>query len=120
MNSSSKVENDCYLSIAAPSQGLYKENGSKFLAFAYPVEQEDQAQEIIADLKREYFDARHHGVDTAVVKFGEAYVVSFKKFVAGVFKIVLIYRVIYYALYVAFVIAYFEFEFVYVHVNLKI
>ena len=60
MNSSSKVENDCYLSIAAPSQGLYKENGSKFLAFAYPVEQEDQAQEIIADLKREYFDARHH------------------------------------------------------------
>lgn len=60
MNSSSKVENDCYLSIAAPSQGLYKENGSKFLAFAYPVEQEDHAQEIIADLKREYFDARHH------------------------------------------------------------
>ena len=60
MNSSSKVENDCYLSIAAPSQGLYKEKGSKFLAFAYPVEQEEQAQEIIADLKREYFDARHH------------------------------------------------------------
>ena len=60
MNSSSKVENDCYLSIAAPSQGLYKENGSKFLAFAYPVEQEDQAMEIVANLKKEYFDARHH------------------------------------------------------------
>jgi uncharacterized YigZ family protein len=60
MNSSSKVENDCYLSIAAPSQGLYKENGSKFLAFAYPVEQENKAQDIIADIKREYFDARHH------------------------------------------------------------
>ncbi len=60
MNSPSKVDTDCYLSIAAPSQGLYKEKGSKFLAFAYPVEQEEQAQEIIADLKREYFDARHH------------------------------------------------------------
>ncbi|HKM11815.1 MAG TPA: YigZ family protein [Bacteroidales bacterium] len=60
MNSFSKVDTDCYLSIAAPSQGLYKEKGSKFLAFAYPVEQEEQAQEIIADLKREYFDARHH------------------------------------------------------------
>ena len=60
MNSPTKVDTDCYLSIAAPSQGLYKEKGSKFLAFAYPVEQEEQAQEIIADLKREYFDARHH------------------------------------------------------------
>jgi uncharacterized YigZ family protein len=60
MNSFSKVDTDCYLSIAAPAQGLYKEKGSKFLAFAYPVEQEEQAQEIIADLKREYFDARHH------------------------------------------------------------
>ncbi|HOG41940.1 MAG TPA: YigZ family protein [Bacteroidales bacterium] len=60
MNSSSKVVNDCYLSIAEPSQGLYKEKGSKFLAFAYPVEQEEQAMEIVADLKKEYFDARHH------------------------------------------------------------
>lgn len=60
MNSSSKVVNDCYLSIAEPSQGLYKEKGSKFLAFAYPVEQEDQAMEIVANLKKEYFDARHH------------------------------------------------------------
>lgn len=60
MNSSSKVVNDCYLSIAEPSQGLYKEKGSKFFAFAYPVEQEDQAMEIVANLKKEYFDARHH------------------------------------------------------------
>jgi len=60
MNSSSKVDTDCYLSIAAPSKGIYKEKGSKFLAFAYPVEQEEQAQEILAVLKKEYFDARHH------------------------------------------------------------
>ncbi|HOH71392.1 MAG TPA: YigZ family protein, partial [Paludibacteraceae bacterium] len=28
---------DTYLTIAAPSEGIYKEKGSKFLSFAYPV-----------------------------------------------------------------------------------
>jgi len=51
---------DTYFSIAAPSKGVYKELGSKFLAFAYPVETEEAAKEIIASLKKEYFDARHH------------------------------------------------------------
>ena len=51
---------DTYFSIAAPSKGVYKELGSKFLAFAYPVETEDQTKEIITSLKKEYFDARHH------------------------------------------------------------
>ncbi|NMB37257.1 MAG: YigZ family protein [Bacteroidales bacterium] len=60
MNSLPKSDTDSYLSIAAPSEGLYKEKGSKFMAFAYPVEEEEQAKEIIADLKKEYFDARHH------------------------------------------------------------
>ena len=51
---------DTYSSIAAPSKGVYKELGSKFLAFAYPVETEEETKEIIASLKKEYFDARHH------------------------------------------------------------
>jgi len=51
---------DTYFSIAAPSKGVYKELGSKFLAFAYPVETEEETKEIIASLKKEYFDARHH------------------------------------------------------------
>ena len=29
--------NDTFKSLEAPSEGLYKEKGSKFLAFAYPV-----------------------------------------------------------------------------------
>ena len=28
---------DTYQTIAAPSEGIYKEKGSKFMAFAYPV-----------------------------------------------------------------------------------
>lgn len=51
---------DTYRSIASPAQGIYKELGSKFLAFAYPVETEDEAKKILAQLRKEYFDARHH------------------------------------------------------------
>ena len=56
MNSAS----DCYKSIGEKSEGLYKDLGSKFLAFAFPVETEAQAKEIIASVRKEYFDARHH------------------------------------------------------------
>ncbi|MBO4634437.1 MAG: YigZ family protein [Bacteroidales bacterium] len=51
---------DQYASIAAPSQGLFKDNGSRFIAFAYPVETEDQVKSLVAALKKEYHDARHH------------------------------------------------------------
>lgn len=51
---------DTYYSISAPSKGLYKELGSKFLSFAYPVTNEEEVKEIITNLKKEYFDARHH------------------------------------------------------------
>lgn len=51
---------DTYLTLAAPSQGLYKEKGSKFLSFAYPVETEEEIKERIDALRKEYYDARHH------------------------------------------------------------
>ena len=51
---------DTYRSIASPAKGIYKELGSKFLAFAYPIETEEQAKKIISDIRKEYFDARHH------------------------------------------------------------
>ena len=51
---------DTYRSIAAPSRGIYKELGSKFLAFAYPVETEEAAKKILEEVRKEYFDARHH------------------------------------------------------------
>ena len=51
---------DTYKSIAAPSEGLFKDNGSRFIALAWPVESEEEVKEIVAALKKEYHDARHH------------------------------------------------------------
>ena len=51
---------DQYRSIAAPSEGLFKDNGSRFIALAYPVETEEEVKAIVAGLKKEYHDARHH------------------------------------------------------------
>lgn len=51
---------DTFLTIAKPSEGLYKELGSKFLAFAYPVSDEEEIKTHIENLKKEYYDARHH------------------------------------------------------------
>lgn len=46
--------------IAAPATGQYKERGSRFLAFAYPVTSEAEIAERLAYLRKEYYDARHH------------------------------------------------------------
>ena len=60
MDNVSTPVSDCYKSISSLSTGIFKDNGSKFLAFAYPVTSEDEIKPIIQQLKKEYFDARHH------------------------------------------------------------
>ena len=49
-----------FRTIDGPSEGNYKEMGSKFLAFAYPVDSEDEVKIKIEGVKKKYFDARHH------------------------------------------------------------
>ena len=51
---------DLYKTIASPSKGQFKAKGSRFLAFAYPVEKEEEIRQRIAELKKMYHDARHH------------------------------------------------------------
>lgn len=51
---------DKYKTIDKPSTGQYNEKGSKFIAFAYPVNSEDQIKDLIQSLKKKYFDASHH------------------------------------------------------------
>lgn len=51
---------DTYLTIEEKSQGIYKEKGSKFIALAFPISNEENVKEIIKNIKKEYFDARHH------------------------------------------------------------
>ena len=42
-----------------PVEGLYKEKGSNFLSKAYPVRTEDDIKQLLASLRKEYYDARH-------------------------------------------------------------
>lgn len=51
---------DTYRTIKGPAEGLYKEKGSKFLAFAFPVRSTDEVKQHLEALRKEYFDARHH------------------------------------------------------------
>ena len=51
---------DYYYTIKAPSKGLFKDRGSKFIALAFPVQSEDEAMERLKEVKKEYYDARHH------------------------------------------------------------
>jgi uncharacterized YigZ family protein len=49
-----------YTTIDQPVEGLFREKGSRFLAFAYPANSEEEIKQRIEHLKKEYFDARHH------------------------------------------------------------
>jgi uncharacterized YigZ family protein len=51
---------DSYKTIKAISEGSFKDKGSKFLAFAFPVENEEEINKYRAELRKKYFDARHH------------------------------------------------------------
>lgn len=51
---------DTYLTISKPSQGLYKDKGSKFIAYAFPVSTEEEIKKHQADLRKEHHSARHH------------------------------------------------------------
>lgn len=51
---------DTYRSISQPVEGLFKDKGSKFIAYAYPVYSEDEIKEIIQAIKKDHYSARHH------------------------------------------------------------
>ena len=51
---------DTYKMLSAPGEGLYKEKGSKFIATAFTVMSEDEVKSALAEVKKKYYDARHH------------------------------------------------------------
>ena len=51
---------DTYKTIENKSEGTFKDRGSKFIAFACPVNTEEEAKKILADVRKEYHDACHH------------------------------------------------------------
>lgn len=50
---------DSYLTITQKSTGEYSEKRSKFLAFAYHVENTDEIKNLVSQHEKEYYDARH-------------------------------------------------------------
>lgn len=53
------IMDDTFRTIIKSSEGLYKEKMSKFLSFAEPCTSAEEAKEIVAIYKKEYYDARH-------------------------------------------------------------
>ena len=51
---------DTYKTISKSTEGLFKDKGSKFISYAYPVESEDEIRNIVLTIKREHHSARHH------------------------------------------------------------
>jgi uncharacterized YigZ family protein len=51
---------DNYRTIKSFSQGIYKEKGSRFLAFAFPVSDPEQIKPLIDKIRKEHHEARHH------------------------------------------------------------
>ncbi len=50
---------DGYKTIAGPCEASVREHASRFLAFAWPVEDEDQVRGYVEGLRRHYHDATH-------------------------------------------------------------
>ena len=46
--------------LSKESEGTFKDRGSKFLAFAFPVKEQSDFEERLNELKKTYYDARHH------------------------------------------------------------
>jgi uncharacterized YigZ family protein len=51
---------DTYQTIQGPTEFIFKSKGSKFLAFAYPVNSGKEVKQKLEELRRTYPDASHH------------------------------------------------------------
>jgi uncharacterized YigZ family protein len=49
-----------FSTISGPTEGFYKDKGSKFISFAYPVKDSAEVKQYIDQLRKKYYDARHH------------------------------------------------------------
>ena len=50
---------DSFYTIASPSEALFKDKGSKFFAYAFPVQSEEEIKQHIQVLKKQHHGARH-------------------------------------------------------------
>ena len=50
---------DTYKTISAASEGVFKDKGSKFIAYAYPIRTDEEVKNILQNLRSEHPKARH-------------------------------------------------------------
>ncbi len=68
---------DTYLTIEKPAEGDFRDRGSKFLSFAYPINSEGDIKPILAQLRTEHPKANHHcwamrlGTDRSVFRIND-------------------------------------------------
>ncbi len=51
---------DQYLTTKQPSEGIFKDRGSKFSSYAFPVESEEHVKKYLALIKKQHSSANHH------------------------------------------------------------
>lgn len=51
---------DTYKTIQSPAEGIFRDRGSKFMGYAYPIQTEEDIKSILQNLKAEHPKARHH------------------------------------------------------------
>ena len=54
------MESDSYKTIKSFSHGIFRDKGSRFIANAYPVADQEAVKPILDSLRKEFHDARHH------------------------------------------------------------
>ncbi len=68
---------DTYRTLEKPAEGLFRDRGSKFLAFAFPLNAESELKNILAQLKSVHPKANHHcwafrlGIDRSVFRVND-------------------------------------------------
>jgi uncharacterized YigZ family protein len=68
---------DTYFTIEKPGEGIYRDRGSKFLGYAYPITSEQDIKDIVAKLKPEHPKANHYcwamrwGTDRSVFRIND-------------------------------------------------
>jgi uncharacterized YigZ family protein len=68
---------DTYQTIQQPAEGIFRDRGSKFLGFAYPISSDNDIKALVAKLKAEHPKANHHcwamrlGTDRSVFRVND-------------------------------------------------
>ena len=52
--------NCTFKTVENPCDGIFKDKGSRFIAYIYPVTSEQQIKDIVSKIKKEHHSARHH------------------------------------------------------------